>query len=183
MGPPIVFRVVPARYMRLGHLAGVVLKPRRKRGFTFRNVKRQVSRAIFGRKAPHEILRALFTRHFFSPMRRPVSSPCSPPPSPARLKIERPDVLFGLPTLGGSRRVYEIELDGKMRAAKVNSVRLLFSPIPVYHHQHSAVFEAKSRSATSINVSSQEPPRQNDGGGEVGCALLTCRSKKIPNHH
>jgi len=36
-----------------------------------------------------------------------------------RLKIKRSDVHFGYRTVGGSARVYKIELNGEMRAAKV----------------------------------------------------------------
>lgn len=38
----------------------------------------------------------------------------------ARLKIRRSDVNFGYRTVGGSERVYKIELNGKVHAAKVS---------------------------------------------------------------
>lgn len=46
----------------------------------------------------------------------------------ARLKIKRSDVNFGYHTLGGSKRVYKIELNGKMRAAKVSSILVYALP-------------------------------------------------------
>lgn len=40
----------------------------------------------------------------------------------SRLKIKRSQVHFGYRTVGGSERVYKIELNGEMRAAKVSSL-------------------------------------------------------------